>query len=146
MRLCVCVCACTFNICALYLCVCVCLSKGKKERPLPLPPTCSCNPLCFGDLGNLVTKHSWGPFDWGHGRAWSLVVLKRQRRRESRMEEEEEGWPNERSVQFFPFICLCVPTFGTLFILYRPLYHYLQKMLFKTKFSVWMWVKWRKEF
>lgn len=67
-----------------------CLWERQKEMPLPLPPTCSCNPLCFGDLGNPVTKHSWCPFDWGHRWAWSLERLGSQWRRQSAMGEEED--------------------------------------------------------
>lgn len=77
-RACVCAAAWTFAVSSLCLFPCACPRERKNERPPPLLHTCSCNPRCFGDLGNLVTKHSWCPFDWGHGWAWSLDRVKRR--------------------------------------------------------------------
>lgn len=67
-----CACACTFYI-QYVLCVVLCCvrlserERERKKRPLPPPslPPALVIPLCFGDLGNPVTKHSRGPFDWG---------------------------------------------------------------------------------
>lgn len=55
------------NKCIVSASVCVCVCERERERENEtlalLPPTGSCNPLCFGDLGNLVTKHSRCRFD-----------------------------------------------------------------------------------
>lgn len=65
-----------YSMCFVLCCVvCVCRrERERKKRPLPPPslPPALVIPLCFGDLGNPVTKHSRGPFDWGHGWAWKF--------------------------------------------------------------------------
>lgn len=129
-KMCICVCVCVHGRLIYVRCVCVhlCLLERKKGSALLLPPTCSCNPLCFGDLGNLVTKHSWGPFDWGHGWAWSLDWLKRQWRRESWIEEEEDkvlgalrvGRMSTPSVHLFPLVCMSMLLFLSYYITFSP--------------------------
>lgn len=62
-QVCVCMNFRKISVLCLPLCVYVSVRERENETLALLPPTGSCNPLCFGDLGNLVTKHSRYRFD-----------------------------------------------------------------------------------
>lgn len=62
-QVCVCMNFRKISVLCLPLCVYVSVRERENETLALLPPTGSCNPLCFGDLGNLVTKHSRCRFD-----------------------------------------------------------------------------------
>lgn len=85
------------------LCVCVRAKERKEGMSLPSPHTCSCNPLCFGDLGNLVTKQSWCPFDWGHG--WWFGQIEKTVEEDSRTEEEEDKVVGSPKVAWLRTVC-----------------------------------------